>query len=64
MRAVVEKSADFFKDVEQELHRITWPSIKETGRSTVAVIVISAILAGFLGLVDFLFSLGVKSILG
>ncbi len=59
-----EKGVQFFKDVEVEGRRITWPSVKETIRSTGAVIFISAILTSFLGLVDFLFSLIVKYILG
>jgi preprotein translocase subunit SecE len=59
-----ERGVQFFKDVEVEGRRITWPSVKETIRSTGAVIFISAILTSFLGLVDFLFSLIVKYILG
>ncbi len=58
-----EKGVQFFKDVEVEGRRISWPSIKETVRSTGAVIFISAILTSFLGLVDFLFSIIVKYIL-
>jgi len=58
-----ENGIQFFKDVEVEGRRISWPSVKETIRSTGAVIVISAILTSFLGLVDFLFSLIVKYIL-
>ncbi|MBI2487232.1 MAG: preprotein translocase subunit SecE [Deltaproteobacteria bacterium] len=58
-----EKGVQFFKDVEVEGRRISWPSVKETIRSTGAVIFISAILTSFLGLVDFLFSLIVKYIL-
>lgn len=59
-----EKGIQFFKDVEVEARRISWPSVRETIRSTGAVIFISAILTAFIGLVDFLFSLIVKYILG
>ena len=59
-----EKGIQFFKDVEVETRRISWPSVRETIRSTGAVIFISAILTAFIGLVDFLFSLIVKYILG
>ncbi len=62
-KGYIVKSIDFFKDVELEGKRITWPSLKETMRSTGAVVIISAILASFLGLVDFIFSLSVKYIL-
>ena len=63
LREQVDRGVQFFKDVEVEGKRISWPSIKETVRSTGAVIIISAILTSFLGLVDFLFSLIVKYIL-
>ena len=62
-KGYIVKSIDFFKDVELEGKRITWSSLKETMRSTGAVVIISAILASFLGLVDFIFSLAVKYIL-
>jgi len=63
LREQIERGVQFFKDVEVEGKRISWPSVKETIRSTGAVIFISAILTSFLGLVDFLFSLIVKFIL-
>jgi preprotein translocase subunit SecE len=59
----LNKATDFFNGVEVESKRVTWPSLKETVRSTGAVVLISAILAAFLGLVDFLFSIAVKAIL-
>jgi preprotein translocase SecE subunit len=62
-REYLNKAVDFFSDVEVESKRVTWPSLKETVRSTGAVALISAILAAFLGLVDFLFSITVKFIL-
>jgi preprotein translocase subunit SecE len=62
-REYLNKAVDFFNDVEVESKRVTWPSLKETARSTGAVVLISAILAAFLGLVDFLFSIVVKFIL-
>jgi preprotein translocase subunit SecE len=62
-REYLNKAVDFFNEVEVESKRVTWPSLKETLRSTGAVVLISAILAAFLGLVDFLFSMVVKFIL-
>ena len=55
--------AQFGKDIESETKRITWPSRQETIKSTLAVIVISAIFASFLGLVDYVFSWVIKLIL-
>ncbi|HEY7535071.1 MAG TPA: preprotein translocase subunit SecE [Thermodesulfobacteriota bacterium] len=57
---LIENIVRFFKDVEVELKRISWPPLKESIRSTGAVIVITILLASFLGLIDFLFSLAVK----
>jgi preprotein translocase subunit SecE len=62
-REYLNKAVDFVNEVEVESKRVTWPSVKETLRSTGAVVLISAILAAFLGLVDFLFSMVVKFIL-
>ncbi len=57
------RASEFAKDVENEAKRITWPSRDEAIKSTLAVIVISAVFAAFLGLVDYLFSMVVSSIL-
>ena len=56
-------TVQFTKDIENEAKRITWPSRNETVKSTLAVIVISAIFASFLGLVDYIFSIGIKVLL-
>ncbi|MCH8028418.1 MAG: preprotein translocase subunit SecE [Candidatus Dadabacteria bacterium] len=61
---LIDLITQFFKDINLELKRISWPAWKETVRSTGAVIVISIILAGFLGFIDFIFSMAVKVLLG
>lgn len=63
VRELIDRTIQFFKDVQVEMKRISWPMVKETVRSTGAVVFISILLASFLGLVDFLFSLMVKYIL-
>lgn len=57
------ETAQFARDIESEAKRITWPSRQETVKSTLAVIVISAIFASFLGAVDYLFSWVIRLIL-
>lgn len=52
-----EKSANFFKEVRQELKKVTWPTRQEALRYTIAVVGISIAVAIFLGASDFLFSL-------
>ncbi len=61
---LIANTVYFIKDVDVEIRRISWPSLKESIRSTGAVIVITIILASFLGAIDFLFSLVVKHVLG
>lgn len=39
--------------VVAELKKITWPSRKETLDLTAAVVIISLIIAGFVGIIDF-----------
>ena len=56
-------TAQFARDIESEAKRITWPSRQETIKSTLAVVVISAIFASFLGAVDYLFSWVIRIIL-
>ncbi len=57
------RTSDFLKDVEVEITKITWPFLNDTLKSTLAVVVISAILIGFLFGVDSLFSMVVKYVL-
>ncbi len=43
---------DFFREVRIELKKVTWPSRKETIAATGMVIILSVIVAFFLGLLD------------
>ena len=43
----------FFKEVRQELAKVTWPSFSEFVGSTIVVLIIIAAFAVFLGAVDF-----------
>ena len=63
MGSAVDRTVRFARNVELEMKRITWPSFRETVRSTLAVIAISVILAAFLGVVDLGFSFVVKLVL-
>ena len=44
---------EFLKDVRLELKKVSWPSRQETIKLTSVVILISVVLAVFLGLLDF-----------
>ena len=47
---------NFLKDVKLELSRVNWPTKKETITYTMAVVVLSLVVAGFLGGLDFVFT--------
>lgn len=63
LRNLSSDTVQYAKDIESEAKRITWPSRNDTLKSTLAVIVISGVFAAFLGLVDYIFSIGIKFIL-
>ncbi len=56
--------AQFVRQVRQEVGKVTWPSRKETGITTVMVFVMMFMAAIFFLMVDQVFSWGVKLILG
>jgi preprotein translocase subunit SecE len=43
---------DFFREVHVELKKVTWPSRKETVAATSMVIILSVVVAFFLGILD------------
>ncbi|OGP51425.1 MAG: preprotein translocase subunit SecE [Deltaproteobacteria bacterium RBG_13_43_22] len=43
---------EFFREVRIELKKVTWPSRKETIAATGMVIILSVLVAFFLGLLD------------
>ena len=49
---VFEKIKGFFREVKIELMKVTWPSKKQTIGSTSVVLILVALIALFLGLVD------------
>jgi preprotein translocase subunit SecE len=53
---MIQKLIDFIKDTRSEMTKVTWPSRNDIIRDTVLVILVSAGLAVFLGLLDLVFS--------
>jgi len=43
----------FLKEARAEMTKVVWPSRQETIRITIAVVVLSLVVAVFLGLVDY-----------
>jgi preprotein translocase subunit SecE len=56
--------AQFIQEVRQEANKVTWPTRKESGISTVMVFVMVIVFAIFFMVVDWALQLGVKAVLG
>jgi preprotein translocase subunit SecE len=52
MKRLFQSLTDFFKDVKNELSKVTFPSKSETIGSTTVVIVFTVIVSIFLAVVD------------
>ena len=59
----MQKIINFIKDVIAEAKHVTWPTRKQTVVFTAGVLAVSVIVAYYLGLLDYLFSLGLKYLL-
>jgi preprotein translocase SecE subunit len=57
MREYVARVTTFLQDVQAETKKVTWPSRRDVVGSTLVVIVAVFIIAGFLGIIDFILSL-------
>ncbi|OGQ60180.1 MAG: preprotein translocase subunit SecE [Deltaproteobacteria bacterium RIFCSPLOWO2_02_FULL_53_8] len=49
----MDKAKQFFNDSKQELKKVAWPTKQQTITSTWVVLIVTFVLAIFLGLVDF-----------
>ncbi len=49
----VRELRDFFEESKVELKKVTWPSRKETIATSLAVLVLTVVMALYLGVVDF-----------
>ncbi len=54
---------EYLKEVKAEMKNVTWPKRATTISYTIAVLVISLVVAYYLGALDYLFSVGLKQIL-
>ena len=59
----MNKITTYIKEVLAEAHHVTWPTRKQTIFFTVTVIIISVLVAYYLGLLDFLFKEGLRLLL-
>jgi preprotein translocase subunit SecE len=60
----VARMREFVLEVLAEFRKVTWPSRQELINSTVVVIVVTVVLAAFLGAIDIVLARAVEWVLG
>ncbi|OGY42163.1 MAG: preprotein translocase subunit SecE [Candidatus Buchananbacteria bacterium RBG_13_36_9] len=60
---IFQKITNYIKDSIAELKKVTWPTKRQTINYTLLIIGISLVVAAFIGLIDYLLSLGVQQII-
>ena len=59
----IKKGLSYFVESKEELKKVTWPTRNETVKYSIIVIIISIIVAAFLGTADFFLSKGLNYLL-
>jgi len=60
----MQKFSQFLKEVNSELRKVTWPTKEELIGSTVVTVIVSLIMSIFIGLVDRVLTLIIKTVFG
>jgi preprotein translocase SecE subunit len=60
---MMSKISNYLAETKEELKHVSWPTRRQTIIFTILVIAISVGVAAYLGLFDYLFSLGLKNII-
>lgn len=59
----MSRLSNYISETKEELKHVSWPTKNQTLMFTILVIVLSVAVSAYLGLFDYLFSLGLKNIL-
>jgi preprotein translocase subunit SecE len=59
----MSKITEYFKDTKMELKHVIWPSKSQTFYYTLIVIILSVLVAYYLGIFDFIFSIGLQKVI-
>ncbi len=59
----MNKITDYIKEIKVEMNNVKWPSRKQTIGFTVAVILVSVLVAYYIGLFDFIFKQGLEKLI-
>lgn len=60
---MANRLVQYIKDTRGELKHVSWPTQKQTIIFTALVIAISLLIAGYLGIFDFIFSEGLNRLI-
>ncbi|MBK7143513.1 MAG: preprotein translocase subunit SecE [bacterium] len=61
---MLEKIKRYLKETAAELRKMTWPTMDELKGSTIVVIIVSLVVAIFIGVVDRVLTFMVRTIFG
>jgi preprotein translocase subunit SecE len=53
----------YLQETKSEIKKVTWPTKKQTINDTLMVVVISVAMAAFIGVVDYVFNLGLTQLI-
>ena len=59
----MSKITEYFQETKTELKHVVWPTKRDTALYTLAVIILSVIVAYYLGVFDFLFSIALEKVI-
>lgn len=59
----MSKITEYLKETKTELKHVIWPSRSQTFYYTLIVIILSVVIAYYLGIFDFIFSQGLQRII-
>jgi preprotein translocase subunit SecE len=59
----MSKINEYFKETKTELKHVIWPSRSQTLYYTLIVIILSVVIAYYLGIFDFIFSQGLQKVI-
>lgn len=59
----MSKIVEYFKETKTELKHVIWPNRRQTIYYTIIVVVLSVLIAYFLGIFDFIFLQGLQKII-
>ncbi len=59
----MSKLSNYILETRAELKHVSWPTRKQTFMFTILVVFLSVVISAYLGVFDYLFSLGLKNLI-